>query len=188
LTTLCFGQSTYFPAGVLGEDSKEDNFKVDWYTKFLSAMREPSLWEASKTKKTQSYRFLWLRSFNHPISVRLEVNRDGSALLVTKISSGQGGYEPGRLATNRTQRLGQKQTSWIIGQIEELKFWTLATIPPRDPNVVGVDGAQWIFEGTKDGTYHIVDRWLPETGEVHALGIMMLIDVAKLKLLYQDVY
>jgi len=27
---------------------------------------------------------------------------------------------------------------------------------PPDPNVVGVDGAQWIFEGAKDGTYHVV--------------------------------
>ena len=42
--------------------------------------------------------------------------------------------------------------------------------------------------GVKDGTYHVVDRWSPDKCEVHSLGIMMLIDLAKLKLLYQEVY
>ena len=31
--------------------------------------------------------------------------------------------------------------------------------------MVGVDGAQWIFEGVKDSTYHVVDRWSPDNGE-----------------------
>ena len=188
LTSLCVGQSIYFPAGILGEDAREDNFKIEWYSKFLTAMHEPSLCEASKTQKTQTYRFLWLRSFHQPVSVRLEVNRDGTALLTTKITSGNGGYEPRRLIVNRTQRLTREHTSWVLDRIEELKFWSLPTNPPRHPNEIGVDGAQWIFEGAKDGAYHVVDRWSPEKDEIHALGIMMLIDLAKLKLLYQDVY
>ena len=186
--SLCFAQSSYFPASVLGENAKVDTLKIEWYSKFLTAMREPSLWEASKTQKTQTYRFLWLRSFDHPVSIRLDVKADGTALLTTKVSRGQGGYEPGRLITNRTQRLDRERTSWVLGRIEELKFWTLPTNPPPDPDVVGVDGAQWIFEGVKDGTYHVVDRWSPEKGEVRSLGIMMLLDLARLKLLYQEVY
>lgn len=184
----CFGQSNYFPPAVLGEDAKVGSHKITWYSKFVSAMHEPSLWEASKTQKTQTYRFLWLRSFHHPVSIRLEVNADGTALLTTKITSGQGGYEPGRLIMNRTQKFDRERTSWVLDRIEELKFWTLSTNPPCDPDVIGVDGAQWIFEGVKGGTYHIVDRWSPDKGEVHSLGIMMLIDLAKLKLLYQEVY
>jgi hypothetical protein len=188
LTHWCFGQIVYFPAGVLGDGSREDTFKIQWYSKFLAAMQEPSLWESSKGQSGLTYRFLWLRSFHHPVAVRLDVKRDGTAVLTTKISSGHGGYEPGRLIMNRTQRFGKEQTTWVLDRIAELKFWNLPTNPPPDPNVVGVDGAQWIFEGAKGGTYHVVDRWSPEKGEVHALGIMMLIDVAKLKLLYEDVY
>jgi hypothetical protein len=81
-----------------------------------------------------------------------------------------------------------ERTSWVLDRIDELKFWSLPTTFPADPNVVGVDGAEWIFEGVKNSKYHVVDRWSLEKGEVHALGIMMLIDLAKLKLLYQDVY
>jgi hypothetical protein len=148
-------------------------------------MREPSLWEKSKTPTIQTYRFLWLRSFHHPITVRLDVNSDGTGLVTTKVSNGHGGYEPGLLMKNFTERLDRERTTWVLDRVAELKFWTL---PPHDPDVVGVDGAQWIFEGVKDGTYHVVDRWSPDKGEVHSLGIMMLIDLAKLKLLYQEVY
>ncbi len=49
-------------------------------------------------------------------------------------------------------------------------------------------GAQWLAEAVKDGQYKVVDRWSPEKGPIHTLGIVMLIDLAKLKLLYQEVY
>jgi len=45
-----------------------------------------------------------------------------------------------------------------------------------------------ILPRSKNGDYHLVDRWSPDKGAVHALGIIMLIDLAKLKLLYQEVY
>src|SRR5438034_8332234 len=116
--------------------------KIEWYSKFLTAMNEPSLWEESQTKKTQGYRFLWLRSFHHPVSIRLDISKDGTAVLTTKISNGAGGYEPGRLINNRTQRLGHDQTQRVLNRIEEFKFWTLPTEPPPpDPNVFSVDGA-----------------------------------------------
>src|SRR5215471_17992706 len=87
-TSFCLGQSNYFPPEALNQNAKLDDFKVQWYSKFLNAMHEPSLWEMPKTQKTKTYRFLWLRSFHHPVSVRLDVNSDGSGLLTTKISSG----------------------------------------------------------------------------------------------------
>jgi hypothetical protein len=52
-----------------------------------------------------------------------------------------------------------------------------------------LDGAAWVLEGVKQGRYHIVERTSPETGDpIHKLGIMMLIDLAHFRLLYQDVY
>jgi hypothetical protein len=185
---LCIGQLSYFPAGILDEDAKADKFKCEWYSNALASLKEPSFWQSSKAQKVQSYRFLWLRSFHHPISVRLDARPDGTALLTTKITSGKGGYEPGHLIEKRTQKLTKEQTESFLEEIQEFKFWTLPTSPPKDPNVVELDGAQWVLEGIKDGHYHVIDRWSPDKGEVHALGIIMLIDLAKLKLLYQDVY
>jgi len=55
-------------------------------------------------------------------------------------------------------------------------------------NVVNLDGAQWIVEAIKDGSYKIVDRWSPADGPIRRIGLMMTIDLANMKLLYQDVY
>lgn len=187
-TVVSFGQTAYFPERVLGEDSWDAKFKTDWYSKFLTALNEPSLWEASKSQREQSYRFLWLRSFHNPVSVRLDVQPDGSALLTVKVGTLESNYEPGKLIENRTKRVSREQTHWFLNMIEELKFWSLPTNPPKEPNKVHLDGAQWILEGVQDTKYHVVDRWSPDKGEVHTLGITMLIDLAELKLLYQEVY
>jgi hypothetical protein len=118
--------------------------------------------------------------------VRLDVQTDGTAVVTTTITSGQGGYEPGKIIETRTRKLNREQTRGFLDLVEEVKFWSLPTNPAT--NVIGLDGAQWVLEGVRDNQYHVVDRWSPEKGEVHTLGITMLIDLAELKLHYQDVY
>jgi hypothetical protein len=190
-------QVDYFPPGTLDETPQASRAKEQWYSGQLRALKEPSLWESFKTQKTQTYRFLWLRTFNHPISVRLDINQDGTGLLTTKATSGQGGYRPGKLVMNKTRKLTKEQTDWFLDRIAELGFWGLpafekdreAVGPNGEKTVeIGVDGAQWILEDIKDGKYQIADRWSPETGPVRTLGIIMVIDLAKLKLLYEEVY
>lgn len=201
-SVLLFSQKTatkidYFPPSTLEETPQSSQFKEQWYSDQLRALKEPSLWELSKTQKTQIYRFLWLRSFHHPISVRLDIAENGAAVLTTKVTNGTGGYEPGDLVVNETHSLTKEQTASFLDQIKEAGFWGLAThentqevVGPDGKTIVevGVDGAQWILEGVKDGKYKIADRWSPEKGPVRALGLRMLIDLAKLKLLYEEVY
>jgi hypothetical protein len=160
------------------------DFHVNWYEKHLSALKESSLWESSRTQKSQSYRFLWLRTFHHPIAIRIDVNSDGTSLLTTKMTSGKGGYEPGHLLQNETHALTSEQTNWFLGKIESLNFWKLPSIQGD----VGPDGAQWIIEGVKDGKYHIVDRQSPQDGEIRALGLYFLEDLAKMKFAAKEVY
>ena len=150
-------------------------------------MHEPSLFEGQTDTRLFAYRFLWLRSFHHPVSIRMVIQGDGQALVTTKIADGAGGYEPGRLISNTSRYLTKEQTSFFVERIAGSGFWDA---PTREvsPGVVNLDGAEWIFEGVKDGKYHVLDRWSPKEGPMHDIGIMMLIDVAKLKLLYQDVY
>ena len=66
------------------------------------------------------------------------------------MTSGKGGYAPGELVENRTVKRTKEQTDWSLGKIEEHHFWKL----PPVAESMGLDGAQWVIGGTKDGSYH----------------------------------
>lgn len=177
----------YFPAGAFGDTAKQHQFVAEWYSKHLAVMSEPSLLELSRRDATaEVYRFVYLRSFHHPISVRLVLRKDGTAILVSKETDGKGGYEPGKLIRNTTATLSKKQTDFFRSQVERGALWTL---PTRQPGQIGLDGAQWIVEIMTGGRYHIVDRWSPRTDDpVHEFGTMLMINLAHFKLLDEDVY
>jgi len=69
-------QDTYFPSGALSDSDRGDSDLARWYSGQLKALDEPSLLAEARNTSTQSYRFLWLRSFHHPIAVRLDVMAD----------------------------------------------------------------------------------------------------------------
>src|SRR5258706_15132529 len=98
----------YFPPGVLES-------KANWYSRYLKALHEPSLWELSlHDPKAEVYRFVWLRSFHHPIAVRLVVRTNGSGWIHSRMTTGQGGYEPGRINHSGVSWLTKTKTqSWV---------------------------------------------------------------------------
>ncbi|MBV9772196.1 MAG: hypothetical protein JOZ32_21670 [Bryobacterales bacterium] len=165
----------YFPPGV-----------TDSYVKHLMALKEPSLWGLSRKDATaEVYRFLWLRSFDSPISVRLIVTGDGGRLIL-KMTDGMSGFESGHLIRDRESRLSKEATDWFLGEVKQVNFWD---VPSRDKSQEGVDGAQWIIEGVKRGRYHIIERYSPDPKDpAHILGIALAIHLARLRLLYQQVY
>jgi hypothetical protein len=174
LASGTWAQVKYFPP----------DFPANRYAQHLSALNESSLWESSQTPKTQSYRFLWLQTFHHPIVVRIDANANGTSLLTAKMTSGAGGYKPGKLILNEMRTLTPEQTNRFLGKIEVHNFWKLPSIQEDR----GVDGAQWIVEGTRNGAYHIVDRWSPGDGEIRSLGLFMVNDLARMKLAAEEVY
>ncbi len=180
-----FAQSEYFPSGSLSEYVESDRFCARWYTEQLKALREPSLWLLSKTQKEQSYRFLWLRSFHHPVAIRIDVQPDGTSRLTTKITSGAGGYKPGHLLQDEKSTLTKEQTELFLRRIKENKFWDLEGI---EKSSGGCDGAQWIIEGVNDGKYRVLTRWTPRDGPIRAIGLFLLHDLAKLKIPDKELY
>ena len=177
-------QHRYFPTGALDSSPGTDQFLSKWYSKQLTALDEPSIWLLSKNHKEETYRFLWLRTFHHPVAIRIDVNADGASWLTIKMTSGAGGYDPGHLLRNSKLLLTKEQTDVFLRKLKENQFWELA--PTRESD--GNDGAQWILEGAKDGKYHIVDRWTPQDGPVRAIGLLMLNELAKLKIPAQELY
>jgi hypothetical protein len=173
----------FFPQYSL--DLDKGGLKAQWYSRQLHALNEPSLSEMAASPSAEVYRFLWLRSFHHPIAIRLEVRPDGTGVLTTRIASGAGGYAPGKLIRDSTRALTKADTYTALAKINSDGFWE-APNPVDDQG--GTDGSQWVIEGVRDGKYHVVDRWTPSKGVAHDLGIMFAFDLAKLNLPKDEVY
>lgn len=172
-------ESGYFPKGEFGGKSENlDPFLDQWYGKHLKAMGERSLLDITDPK-AEAYRFLWLRSFHHPIYVRVENTQKG-IFLSTKELGGAGGYEPGKIIRGQDLQLNQGQWCEFVRLLENTKYWNM----PTDEREMGNDGAEWILEGVKNARYHVVDRWSPRDGEYREACVFLLrasgIDVEKL--------
>ena len=153
-------------------------FHLNWYSEFLSALDEPVL---SDTLNTKIYRFTWLRSFHHPVVIRLENNNDTISLF-WKMSDGEGGYSAGKIIIDEKKSLTPADWNKINGAINSIGFWNLPTTEDR---MLGTDGAQWILEGKRLGKYHVVDRW--SGGEISSL-CKDLLNMTDLKIKEDEIY
>ncbi len=162
----------YFPKGVFGDDEKGPmkDFTARWYAADLRAMREPSLFEASKNKSMIAYRFLWLRTFHHPIAIRLKILPDGTGFLTGKVTSGAGGYAPGAVTWNKSYEVTESDVQEFLKLLQKAEFWTSPTVV----SVGGNDGAEWVVEGVKKGSYHVTDRWSPTNTDYSAMCLFLL--------------
>jgi hypothetical protein len=140
------------------------------YSEHLSAMNEPSLLD-SMGKDIESYRLLWLRTFDHPVAVRVWRSGNEQFLTVKKLS-GEGGYEPGKLVLNKSRRLTQVEWDTFKQMVDKAQFWSLPSVdekeePPQDTT-------HWVLEGVKEGRYHVVTRLTEKPADYHASCIYLL--------------
>lgn len=154
--------ANYFPRRV-------DQFRQKWYGEQLMELGEKRIWRQVPSDKF-TFRFIWLRTFHHPICVRLEHNDDGRTMLYGKELNGAGGYKPGKLIVDSAQEISDEEYKKLRAKIDSLQFYQLPTELKDD---LGADGAQWIFESNDKGRYHVIDRWCAQ-GEIQNLGIALL--------------
>jgi hypothetical protein len=157
LANIASAAESYFPPASFSTNVKLNDFVEGWYAEQLHALDEKPLWPA--IKDGEHYRLTWLRTFHQPMSFRVDVMTDGSATLTAKQCDGAGGYEPGRLIRNSEIKLSKDFVDKLKLDLDGIEFWTMA--PRLDE--AGMDGARWIFEGSRLGTYHLVDRWSPDS-------------------------
>jgi hypothetical protein len=175
----------YFPAEDLAKSEVLPESARESYSRVLAAFHEPSLWKLREDRGVECYRFLWLRTFHPAVCIRIEIHAKRGGVLFKKVGTGEYGFGGvGRLTLNKREQLTPEATGKFLAQ---LWFFKVCDEPPLDERT-GLDGARWILEGIKGGVYCVVDRWCPEKGPVRTIGLKMLIDLAKLKLLYQEVY
>jgi len=185
LAANALGQTRYFPPRAFCSPQETEHCDR-WYVPHLAAMKEPSLWELSKNQSDEVYRFLWLRTFNRPVSARLEVAADGSGELIVKVLSGRGGYSPGHLIENRKIKVEKESVDHFLELLGKAGFWDLPT--EQEMNGIGCDGAQWIIEAAKNRQYHVVDRWSPDEGPYRKAALFLAINLGGLNPRYNDVY
>jgi hypothetical protein len=180
LAASTLGAQQYFPVGVLQGDAG--------YSKYLQALREPSLWElAQRDPDAEVYRFLWLRSFHNQISIRVVVHANGTGWIYARMTSRRGS-EPGGIRRYSTSWLRKARTGEWLRTFDASGFWDQPPSLPLPASVVQVDGAQWVLEGIRKGQYHVVDRWSPPSGDPdRTIGILAL-KLARFRVRAADIY
>jgi hypothetical protein len=122
-------------------------------------MGEPSL--AAVGRDVEVYRFLHLPTWGRPVAVRIETRGSTRTTLVARRLSGSGGYAPGTVEASATLTLSDAAWRDLRARVDTAGFFGLPT-----SDTAGQDGEQWIVEGVRGGTYHLVDRWMPRQDPV----------------------
>src|SRR4051812_14917092 len=136
------GIEYFFPPFVLfgGQEASADRLVRSWYSKVLSAAREPSL--SCGSGRRQVFRFSSIPSFAAPTFVRVEISsREGRVW--SGALSGAGGYDPGQLVKTEHRQLLESERQELAQALTAWSFWEA----PTNEIDVGHDGTQWVLEG-----------------------------------------
>jgi hypothetical protein len=169
IAVACQAPEDYFEPGVLCPEYPDvDDLMREFSSLALAAMNEPSLLPSCQ-RGERVCRFLWLRSFDAPVAVRLAECSEGLTGTVT-ILAGTTGDDPlqfGPIETRRQWHL--PNTSWdeLARRVDAAGFWTAP--PYSEEEIFVADGATWILELCDGHRRRVVIRKSPEeNGPFHA--------------------
>ena len=168
---LAWTRPEYFHLDDLHADPAVARYRQDWYARTLAALAEPSFLELAR-RPGQAYRFLWLRHWHGPVSVRISRVGDLAVAEARTLHGRARVDETGDLRAVRRVVLTGDQWQGLQARVDAAGFWQA---PSQDPHEDGtVEGARWVFEGIDDGRQHTMDRWSPDDPALVELGLHML--------------
>lgn len=129
-----------------------------FYSKRLTDIGQPLFCPESISDRAEWYRFMWVPTFEHPVFLRIDIEPDGTATLLSYVWKGQGGYEWGKSARN-LRKLTLEEESDLFATLSDIGFWGLPAQVENPPNVIVLDGTEWFIEGVRDGKCHVVTRY-----------------------------
>jgi hypothetical protein len=164
----CLAQ-TYFPPGVLGETPEAAREVTNQYSRVLKVLHEPSFLELAQQEPTwEAYRFLWLREFDHPVSIRLIIKSKPSGWFYRRMASGKSPEQPGRIRDSGMSWSWRSRTASFLRTVEVASFWELPTLTQTDQPC----RSHWVIEGIRHGQYHVIDRCSPDLNDpVREIGV-----------------
>ncbi len=151
----------------------------------LNVMKEPPVGQLPRTE--QAFRWVWLRSFHPPVVVRVQKQGSQATIVVRMLDRAYGlgpdGVRAAKLVVDRRRGLTADEWDSLV-ELRRLGFWAQAA---TEPEVMGVDGADWIMDGNAWGERHAVTRWSPESGPFRELCLAML-KLSGISVRAEDVY
>ena len=184
LSTTCgaLAQTSYFPHGVFSETRRCDSEAAKRNSDLLQLAHEIFLFKLKAETGSMTFRLLWLPSFDDIWIVRLDALPDQSARLTTKVIGGRGSQHPGQLIRADQRDLNQSEMSSFFAMPAVQAFWSLY---PRGREF-GCDGADWVLEGVRPSSYHVVSQWSPTGGPVREIGQRLALVLAGLHSHFPD--
>ena len=179
---------------------------LDSFSPALKSFDEPPFCSEVMLKQDyESYRFLWMRSFHHPVLIQL-INRgpDNMAISYRELD-GKGGYSHGRLIENKSydvyKKLGKGKLpeEMVQGAVDVLfrdgrtDVWEQPyelgqTIGIDGTELIGMDGSTWTIEAVKNGKCHVVTRWSPKRDDPVRCFAETLISLSDKRFYYDEFY
>lgn len=127
------------------------------------------------------YRFTWLRTFDAPISIRIE-NSKSDVTLFWKVGKGAGGYAPRGLKKSGRKHLNNDVWKEFTALVEEADF-------DNSPNLMYYpmnDGATWTLERRTDGRFKAVHTNVPP--QKFKTSCLYLLRKTNLRIKDSDIY
>jgi len=152
--------ASYWDAQTFRDDPGQ--IVANWYSPVLCAMGEAPLALPDEIDSLR-FRFLWIRSFDPPISVRIEKDGPRVVLYATQLESPREDYAPGSVTRRESRELSPREWENFSRTLSQSDLWNARSAPHTC-----CDGAQWVFEVAEADRYHVVD--LLSGGDLRPLG------------------
>jgi hypothetical protein len=125
---------------------------ANFFSQYLSYFNEPSLLAAAQDSSALSYRLESIAGRKAEVlAVRISLSSDGGARVV---AVEQSGTPPILHRTEHSASAAQVKT--FLQFVDKADFWSMRAI--ESGKGYYTDSDTWIFEGVRNGTYHVVLR------------------------------
>lgn len=171
-----------YPPGCSSDSDAEiiNNSGEEWRTEFLARFQELPLTDFSY-KADESYRLIWIPTFDSPTVIRVWRSGDEYFIVTKRLHRNINNLEIGKLVLNQTRSITKSEWIDFVNLTENGCFWK---VPTNIEEIIGNDGASWIFEGYSNGEYHLLDRSNPSNYMIEIYR--NLFKMTKIEMEYED--
>lgn len=147
----------------------------------LFALKEPLLY--NKPTNKEIYRFTLLRSFDNPVSIRIE-KFENSIWIYSKIGQGASGFKSKKIKQSKKAKISTEDWNAFSQLMDELDFWNLS----QSRSAPMTDGSEWILEGSTPEWYSVHSVRSPNKGSEFYRTCIYLLELSKIHIREDRIY